>query len=281
MKKVFYLFGILILLNSCGSNGNNGQGNNVSIQSTALPGFNVNNFANLVRQTTNPSQLENQINQDGNDVNNLDLNKDGKVDFLKVTESENKIQVTDDVDENNAVNVATLTITRNQADNNAADMQIQGNPSYCGQDYSYHSHINVGEVLLLAYLFSPHRYYVPMYHYGYYPPYYRGYATSSTRTVTRTYTTTRNVGGSSSPSVRPSTPSRSSLSNPTHSQRSFSARDNSKPVRSGGFGKSSSSGSSFGSGSSSSRSSFGSGRSSFGGGRSSFGGGRSSFGRRR
>ena len=271
MKKIFYLFGLLILLNSCGSNGNNGQGNNVSIQSTSLPGFNVNNFANLVRKTTNPSQIENEINQDGNDVNNLDLNKDGKVDFLKVSESENRIQVTDDVDENNSVNVATLTVNKNQADPNTADMQIQGNPSYCGQDYSYHSHISVGEVLLLAYLFSPHRYYVPMYHYGYYPPYYRGYATSSTRTITRTYTTTRNVGGSNSPAVHSSSPTRSSLSSPTHSQRSFSTRDNSTPVRSGGFGKSRSSGSSFGSGSSSSRSGFGSGRSSFGGGRSSFG----------
>ena len=275
MKKILYLSVFIILFSCCGTNSNNGQGNNgeqnnVSIQSTSLPGFNVNNFANLVRKTTNPSQIENEINQDGNDVNNLDLDKDGKVDFLKVTESENKIQVTDDVDQNNSVNVATLTISKNQTDNNTAEMHIQGNPSYCGQDYQYHSHISVGEVLLLAYLFSPHRYYVPVYHYGYYPPYYRGYATSSTRTVTRTYTTTRTLGGNNTSTVRPTAPSRSSLSNPTHSQRSFSTRDNSTPVRSGGFGKSSSSGSSFGSG-----------RSSFGSGRSSFGGGKSSFGRRR
>ena len=289
MKKIFYLLVVVVVLNSCGSNGNDGQGNNVSIQSNALPGFNVNNFANLVKKTTNPTDIENQINQDGNDVNNLDLNKDGKVDFLKVSESENKIQVTDDVDANNSVNVATMTVNKNQADPNTADMQIQGNPSYCGQNYQYQSHVSLGEVLLLAYIFSPHRYYVPMYHYGYYPPYYRGYATSSYRTVTHTYTTSRNVG--SSPTARPFTPSRSSLSNPNHSQRSFSARDNSAPVHSGGFGNSSSKGTSIGTGSSSSssrstfgsgsKSSFGSGRSSFGSGRSSFGGGRSGFGRRR
>ncbi len=268
MKRFFLLPILAVVLFSCGSNPTPTQNNNVSIQANALPGFNVNNFANLVKKTSNPTQIESAINATDNDINNLDLDKDGKVDFLKVVESPNKIQVVDDVNSTDSVTVATLNITPNQA-NTQADMQIQGNPTYCGQDYYYHSSFSLGEVLLLSYMLSPHRYYYPMYHYGYYPSYYRRYSTTSYRTVTHTYSPSSGGG------FRPSANTRSSLSSPVHSQRSFSARDASTPVRSGGFGNSSSGRSGFGSGSSSS------GRSSFGSRRSSFGGGRSSFGRRR
>ena len=275
MKRFFLLPILAVVLFSCGSNPTPTQNNNVSIQANALPGFNVNNFANLVKKTSNPTQIESAINATDNDINNLDLDKDGKVDFLKVVESPNKIQVVDDVNSTDSVTVATLNITPNQA-NTQADMQIQGNPTYCGQDYYYHSSFSLGEVLLLSYMLSPHRYYYPMYHYGYYPSYYRRYSTTSYRTVTHTYSP------SSGGSFRPSANTRSSLSSPVHSQRSFSARDASTPVRSGGFGNSSSGRSGFGSGSSSSgRSSFGSGGSSSSSYRSSFGGGRSGFGRRR
>jgi len=265
MKRILLLAALAIVLFSCGSNPTPVQSNNVSIQANALPGFNVNNFANLVKKTSNPTQIESAINAPDNDINNLDLDKDGKVDFLKVEESPNKIQVVDDVNNTDSVTVATLNITPNQ-ENTQADMQIQGNPTYCGQDYYYHSSFSIGEILLLSYMLSPHRYYYPMYHYGYYPSYYHSYGTSSYRTITHTYSPSAGGG------YHPSANTRSSLSSPVHSQRSFSARDASSPVRSGGFGTSSGSSSrSFGSGSSSS----------FGSRRSSFGGGRSGFGRRR
>ena len=262
MKKVFGLISLALFLLSCGNNPDQDQGNNVSIQANALPGFNVNNFANLVKRTSNPTQIESAINAPDNDINNLDLDKDGKVDFLKVVESPNKLQVVDNVSDSDSVNVATMNVTPN---NDRTDVQINGNPTYCGPDYYYHSSFGLGEILLLSYMLSPHRYYYPMYHYGYYPSYYHGYSTSTYRTVTHSY----NPSGGGS--FHPSAGSRSSLGNPVRSQRSFSARDASSPVRSGGFG------SAFGS----NKSGFGSGRSTFGSRRSSFGSGRSGFGRRR
>ncbi len=249
---------LAVALFGCGTNQNPDQGNNISIQANALPGFNVNNFANLAKRTSNPTQIESAINANDNDINNLDLDKDGKVDFLKVVESPNKLQVVDDVNNTDSVVVATMNITPNQT-NDRADMQINGNPSYCGQDYYYHSSFSLGEILLLSYMLSPHRYYYPMYHYGYYPSYYHSYSTTTYRTVTHSYNPS---GGSGS--FRPSVSDRSSLSNPVHSQRSFSARDASTPVKAGGFGNSS-----------------GSRSSSFGSSRSSFGSGKSGFGRRR
>lgn len=271
MKSIIALLFLSTLFVQCHSNS---PENNVSIQAQQLPGFNVNNFANIIRRTSNPTEIESAINAPDNNVNNLDLNKDGQVDFLRVFESANQIQVFDDVDATNSVNVATLNITRN---NDMADVHIAGNPTYCGPQYTYHSTVSLGEVLLLAYLFSPHHYYVPTYHYGYYPPYYRRYSISPNRTITRTYTTTRTitnnrvVPNSNARTTTNSTTnnSRKSISSPTTSQRSFSTRDVSKPIKSGGFGTSRNSGSSSGG---------------FGGsssGRSSFGGGRSSFGRRR
>ena len=97
MKKAFGLISLALFLLSCGNNPDQDQGNNVSIQANALPGFNVNNFANLVKRTSNPTQIESAINAPDNDINNLDLDKDGKVDFLKVVESPNKLQVVDNV----------------------------------------------------------------------------------------------------------------------------------------------------------------------------------------
>jgi hypothetical protein len=166
------------------------------------------------------------------------------------------------VSDSDSVTVAKINVTPNQS-NNTADLNIQGNPDYVGNNNYYHSSFSLTDFLLLSYFLSPHSYYMPMYHYGYYPSYY-----SRVRTVSYFRPTT-----SSSMSSRYS--NRRSLGSPTGSQRSFGTRNPSNGVRSGGFGnRNSGSSHSFGSGSSSHG--FGSG----GSGRRSFGrsGG---FGRRR
>ena len=257
MKK---LFSVLLIAGLSGCAGNDGnykpQQNNVTIENNTTAGFDVNKLAAIVKTSTDPEKLEKAINDQSNNINNLDLDSDGKVDYLKVIEkSNNKLDIVDDVSKDQSVTVASINITP-QANNNTAEMAIQGNPAYVSQPY-YHSSFGITDFLLLSYLLRPHSYYMPMYHYGYYPSYYRP----------RTVTTYRSYGGGSrggysSPS---SSYNRSSLSSPSRSQRSFQERSSSSPVRSGGFGRSSS----------------GSSRSSFGSGRSSFGSGRSGFGRRR
>lgn len=286
MKKM--LIAIIIatsLFTSCSSGQN--QGNNVTVQTNDVPGFNVQNFANLVKKTSDPASIEKAINSNNNDVNGLDLNKDGNIDFLGVQEVAGSIQVIDN-DVNPAVTVATLKVT--QSPGNQASMNIQGNQQYCGPDYSYQSNFTLTDFLLLNYMLRPHPYYYPHYAYGYHPAYYRPYTVVSYRTrvyptgyhstyrstSSGTYRSTSNgtYRSSTNNTVNraPSTPQRSSLSSPVRSQRSFQVNSsNTGGSRTSAFGRSSSSGSS--------HSSFGSGgsRSSFGGGRSSFGGG----GRRR
>jgi hypothetical protein len=244
MKKIFIaLASFAILAAGCGQNPP--QQNNVTIESNNAPaGFDVNKLAQLVKTSTDPQTLEKAINDPNNKVNNLDLDKDGNIDYLKVEEpNKNQLNVVDDVSSSDSVTVARIKVSPN-ADNTTADLSVQGNPTYVGYDNYYHSSFSFTDFLLLSYLMRPHSYYMPMYHYGYYPSYY---------SRTRTYTTFRPTT-SSAMSTRSS---RSSLSSPTRSQRSFGTRSP-QTVRSGGFGRSSGSS-----------------------GRSSFGRSRGGFGRRR
>jgi len=248
MKKIFIALTLLaVIASSC--NQNRREQNNVTIENNTTAGFDVNKLAQFVKTSTDPETLEKAINNPANQINNLDLDKDGNIDYLKVEEGDNhKLKVIDDVSNSESVTVASINIDPNNT-SNTADLNIQGNPSYVGYNNYYHSSFSFTDFLLLSYIMRPHAYYMPMYHYGYYPSYYSRVHTYSTfRPTTSSYMSSRMS-------------SRSSLSSPTRSQRSFSTRRSS----------------SFGSSSSSSRSSSFGRRSS---GRSGFGSSRS-FGRRR
>ena len=275
MKKLFLAAAVAAVLAGCGNNRRQ-QNNNVTIENNTTSGFDVNRLAQMVKTSTDPQVLEKAINDPNNQINNLDLDKDGNIDYLKVTEpTRDQLNVVDDISNNNSVTVASIKI--DPTGNSQANLDIQGNPTYVGDNYTYHSTFSLTDFLLMSYFLRPHAYYVPAYHYGYYPSYY-----TRTRVVTR-YRTTPTTR--SAPTAANQSYNRSSLSNPTRSQRSFSTRDNSQQVRSGGFGSktststsSYSSGSSsggFGSSSSHSSSSFGSSS------HRSFGGSHSGFGRRR
>ena len=266
MKKIIGSIFLVMALMSCHSSGQNNvvvtpsqySSNNIQVQADNIPGFNVQAFANLVKTTANPQVLEQQINDPNSGINTLDLDKDGNVDYLKVVERANQLVVIDET-QTNQITIATLNITPN------GDVNVSGVPTYCGQNYYYHNHYYLTDAILLSYLLRPHPYYIPRYHYGYYPSYYHRTTVIATRTRIISSPSYRSSVRTTTNYSRPATPARTSLSNPSTSQRSFTPRNTSTPVRSGGFGSSRSSSSSFGS-SSSSRSSFGSSRSSFGGG---------------
>ena len=208
--------------------------NNVTIQPTDIAGFNIQNFAQVIKTTSDPSAIERAINNNSTGINNLDLNKDGNADFLKVVETSNTLQIVDN-DVNPAVTICTLNIT--PQGNSQASMNIQGSPQYCGSYNSYNSNFTVGDFLLLHYLLTPHRYYYPVYTYGYHPAYYHPYHTVTTRTVvTHTY---NSPSGNNQVKPYQASPSRGSISNPTKSQRQFQVNTtNTGQARSSGFGKS-------------------------------------------
>ena len=108
MKKIFSSILLVVALMSCHSSGQNivnvvpsqsysqNVPSNIQVQTNNIPGFNVQSFANLVRTTSNPQVLEQQINDPNSGINTLDLDNDGNVDYLKVVESANQLVVIDE-----------------------------------------------------------------------------------------------------------------------------------------------------------------------------------------
>lgn len=243
----------------------------------------------LVKQSNSAQEIEQKLNSNGS-INNLDLNGDGEVDYIKVNESNDTngkgfIFLVDTPQ--GSEQVATITLSQN---GDMGSVNIQGNPTYYGSTSYYTSNHLVRDMMIMNYLYSGyHRPYYSPYRYGHYPSNYRSYrsipyssyqsspivvsrttTTRTTRPSSNAYSNTKSSYGNSSYKARPVTPASErtrSLASPTTSQKSFKATSpsNSRPSTSG-FGNSSKSSSrpssSYSSSSSkpssSSRSSFGS-----------------------
>jgi len=127
------------------------------------------------------ADLEKQINA-GNAINNVDMDHDGKIDYIKVKENRNGSNMTFDFlaipsssqNEAQGKTVASITFSQNQAANNT---QIQGGyPNYVqGYNQNYyntympHQGLSFGDALFLAWIFSPGR---SMYYHPYAPVVY-------------------------------------------------------------------------------------------------------------
>lgn len=234
---------------------------NVQAQVADIPGFNVQGFADLLKSTSNPSAIQDALNSPNNSVNNLDLDNDGIIDYLRVDQiNRYAIRVVDEIGEDQRVDIATLTIN---PQNNS--YSIKGSPDYCGNTYIYNSQpgITLGQLMFLNWLMTPHPVYHPNWGYRRYPagytayhsryerPYSRSYIQERkvTKTVTRTVTqpkvsvtspnypsnprTRTNTPQTSRPTVSTPPPApRPSISAPAQSQRSFqvNTKNTGKPI---------------------------------------------------
>ncbi|QQL45672.1 hypothetical protein [Sulfuriroseicoccus oceanibius] len=265
------LFGLIFafsLLKTCSS-----QSKPVSTEVIAkeyAKGLDLKAVSALAKRSKDAADFEKRLNSPGEKVNNLDLNDDGNVDYIKVQEygsgNERGFSLTVEVEPGKVQEVATIQFVR---DGDRVNMQTSGHSSLYGSGQHYHSSFGIGDMLLLGWLFSDRGgHYASPYGYGNYPPYYaRGWKRKSTDQYQREW---RSAGAgttfskSSKPVVKTTAKSPNAskeavrseiLSNPKKSQRSFQKRTSSSS-RSGGFGRSS-----FGSsGSSRSGSSFGGGK---------------------
>jgi hypothetical protein len=271
MKKLVCMLSLVSALVSCNGNTNRSNGSvyvadySPSQSSvTVTPevenlgqGLDLQMLGEMVKSSTSAQDVEDKLNSNGS-INNLDLDNDGNVDYVKVTEygsgSSRGLSFTVDLAGGQTQEIATIQI--DNSSNNFANMNIQGNSNLYGNSGYYTSRYSVGDILLMHYLFAPHRYYVSPYRYGYYPrayhPYhsvpmhsYRSRVVTSTRT-TRIIKTTRpssTVSRISSPNANKYSSSvrsrATSMARPTSSQRSFTTTTNSRPST-GGFGSSSS-----------------------------------------
>lgn len=172
------------------------QPQNVVVQTSANTpaGFSVQNFAGLLQQTADPNALTQAINVPENNINHLDLDGDGAVDYLRVDQiGDNSLVVVDELSQTQRANICTLTVN-----NNTNSYSVVGNPDYCGNTYIYNSPtgLTLSQYAFLSWWFAPthyRHYYHPTW--GYHTAYYGGYRPYRPRTglytnreVTRTRT---------------------------------------------------------------------------------------------
>lgn len=252
IRKVFVLMVLPILIFSL--IGCNGQyGSQTTIASYAADGLDLKAVGELLKTSKDAKELEQNLNKkDG--VNNLDLDEDGKVDFIKVASDDQQgirvMKLSAVLSGSGEVqDVATIEIE--QKTKEKADVQIRGNEQVYGRNHYHHSSFGMTDALILYWLFRPG--YTPYYSRwgrGNYPGYYGGgyaqqpvgnyrnrtnnmtrgstYASSNTNRLSKQVTST-----STNSSSRVKAP----LKSPTTSQRAFQSRNPSKQVsRSGGFG---------------------------------------------
>jgi hypothetical protein len=222
---------------------------NINSKLEAADGLDLKAVGELVKKAKDAEGFETLLNKEGG-VNNLDLDGDGKVDFIKVTEFGNDetkgFSLTVEPVKGEIQEIATIEIQKKAEQ---AEVDVRGNQQIYGtQRHHYHYGTSLGSMMLMGYLFRPHPYYMSPFHFGYYPRYYGfGYARiGHTAYLSRTRTITRSSSARSVSRGRPSRISspnkgrsasrgiRTNLRNPTKSQRSFRASSR-RPTSKGGF----------------------------------------------
>lgn len=203
--------------------------------------------------------LEKELNKSGG-INNLDLNSDGKVDYINVSENKGTETVksfdlttgkSDDL-----THIGTVEVEKGKE--GTYKLHMSGSEDIYGAGHSYNSSISTGELLLFYWMFSATRpmYYHQPYYMGYYPSGYNQPVvvnktvyvqnTSAQRTATSSIsksTTPYSSKVASANKGKTSVATRTSINNHKTAQKQLAARKASE-VKTGGFTKSSTSSSS-------------------------------------
>jgi hypothetical protein len=169
-----------------------------------LPGDNLDLYAvlDVFQKSPTIEEFEKSLNDSDTKINNLDLNLDEKVDFIKVTtvqkDDDFSFVLQTDVTEKETQDVAVILLSKDEAEK--VTLQIVGdeelygknfviepkpsapaataNPGYTGTDpvpatTSLSTVIAVESAPVVQYVYSPvYVPYYPPYHYGYYPVYF-------------------------------------------------------------------------------------------------------------
>lgn len=228
---------------------------NVTQMVDADKGLDLRAVGEILKKSKTAEDFERLLNSPDSGVNNLDLDADGKVDYIKVTEFGSDqvrgFSLTTEVARGEVQEVATIKIQKKGDDD--AQVEYHGNPAIYGHNHYYHSHWSpgFGTGLILGYLFAPHPMYYSPWGWGSYPRYYRSHSTVpygaysgrwQGRYGSYSSSSSSRVGSDlRSPNAgRNATRIKARLRNPTSSQKSFQTRQASRSTRSGGFGRSSS-----------------------------------------
>jgi len=248
--KILLALCVFIPMISCGSDSYDA---NITVASDASEGLDLKALTAMIKKIKNGEELEKELNKK-NGVNNLDLDEDGKVDYIKVKEYGGQndsygFSLTTEPAKGEVQEIASIEIQK-KGDN--AEVEVRGNENVYGRGHYYRENHFWRNMFLMSYFTRGFGMWHSPYYHGYYPSYYRGYSPvrrSVYTTRTRTYTSGRNIQRSKTSGFKNSNlknPNKSKsatkgitsrLKNPTKTQKAFQKRNPSKRARSGGFGR--------------------------------------------
>lgn len=166
-------------------------------ESTGFPGdhFSLEGALELFKKAESPEDFEKLLNQEENNVNNLDLNEDGDIDYIRVVDNMDgdvhAIVLQVPFDENESQDIAVIEIEK-QGDEEAI-LQIIGDEDVYGQETIVEPYeldakddgrgpaVSVARVVVNVYFWPSVRYvyrpgyrvYVSPFYWGFYPNYWR------------------------------------------------------------------------------------------------------------
>jgi hypothetical protein len=178
MKRHINVIAMWLLLGSCTYFVSAEETTTITPASEAAEGLDLQAVCELFKESENLEVFEKSLNDPVVGVNNLDLDENGEVDFIRVVED-----VTDDahiiilqatLGEEEFQDVATIEIEKTGED---YDMQIQGNEDLYSDDYYVEPadvHIHTWPIVIGIYgpIYHPYR---SIYYFGFYPKWWKPY----------------------------------------------------------------------------------------------------------
>ena len=258
-EKIFKIlagiFFVLILVSFFWPSGGEKQ-YNVNVQTMVYggAGLDLATIGSLLKKAENATELEHLLNDPKTGINNLDLNEDGKVDYIKVTEYGTEqtkgFSLTTEPIAGETQEVATIEIEK--SGNDQASVEVKGNEQIYGQNHYHRSSFGMTDMLFMYWLFRPHPFYASPWGYGHYPGNYRSHNTISQANYNQRTAGQRDLKNASSSAIKGKATSpnagksaakgiKTPLKKPTSSQKSFQKRNPSKQMSKSAFGRSSSS----------------------------------------
>lgn len=237
---------------------------NKSSANDASDGLDLKAATDLAIKSHDAADFEIQLNNPLKKINNLDLDEDGKIDFIKVTEINTDktkgFSLTVDVSNNGVIEEQEVaTIQLDQKDDTAL-VETRGNNHIYGNNYYYHRRYGLADILIWNYLSSRHSRYHSPYRSGFRPSSFSESAPIDKKQYkdhheNQSYASRFQQSSTTSTSTPLVSPNRNKvasnikapLRNPSASQRSFQTKNLSRSIRTGSY-SSSRTGSSFGGG---------------------------------
>jgi hypothetical protein len=132
----------------------------------------------IFNESESVEDFEKKLNEEGTEVNNIDLNEDGEVDYIRVVEyvegNTHVIVLQATIGENQYQDVASIVLEKN--DQGDISAQAIGDEEIYGEDYIVESveEAEVQTIVVVTVVYSPgYQPYVSPYGWGRYPAWYR------------------------------------------------------------------------------------------------------------